>query len=103
MSVMAISPVSFANAVSLVNMQAEALSHLQEDAQKTTAQISSDVSSSGSVATAVQAFMAFQPDVQPIASLNPPDDPQPALPVEASTDVSGSTPQWSGAVVDVYA
>ena|ERR1700685_844544 len=103
MSVMAISPVSFANAVSLVNTQAEALSHLQEDAQKTTAQISSDVSSSGSVATAVQAFMAFQPDVQPIACLNPPEDTQPPLPVEASADLSDSAPQWCGALVDVYA
>jgi hypothetical protein len=103
MSVMAISPVPFVNAGSLVNTQLEAQSHLQEDAQKTTAQISSDVSSSGSAVTAVQAFMAFQPDVQPIASLNPPNDTQPPVPVEASTDLSGSTPQWSGAIVDVYA
>ncbi len=103
MSVMAISPVPFVNAASLANTQPEAQSHLQDDTQKTTAQISSDLSSSGGAATAVQAFMAFQPDVQPIASLNPPDDTQPALPVEASTDLNGSTPQWSGAIVDIYA
>jgi hypothetical protein len=103
MSVMAISPVPFVNAASLANTQPEAQSHLQEDAQRTTAQISSDVSSSGSAATAVQAFMAFQPDVQPIASLNPPEDTQPALPTESSTDLSGATPQWSGTMVDVYA
>lgn|ERR1700724_3508036 len=103
MSVMAISPVPFVNAASLANTRPEAQSHLQDDAQKTTAQISSDVSSSGSAATAVQAFMAFQPDVQPIASLNPANDTQPALPVEASTDVSNSTPAWSGAGIDVYA
>src|ERR1700721_814557 len=96
MSVMAISPVPFVNAASLANTRPEAQSHLQDDAQKTTAQISSDVSSSGSAATAVQAFMAFQPDVQPIASLNPPNNTQPPLPVEESTGVRNSQPQWRG-------
>jgi len=72
MSVMAINPVSLANAVSLVNTQAEAQSQVQDDTQKITARISSDISSSGSAAITVQEFMAFQPDVQPIANLNPP-------------------------------
>ena len=49
----------------------EAQSHLQDDTQKTKAQISSDMSSSGGAALVAQAFMAFQPDVQPIASLDP--------------------------------
>jgi hypothetical protein len=54
---------------------------LQNDTQKTKAQISSDMSSSGGTPMAVQAFMAFQPDVQHIAQ------PQ----------------SLSGAVVNVYA
>jgi hypothetical protein len=97
---MAIGPVPFINATSLVNTpEPQSQSHLQDDIQKTNAQISS----SGSAAMAVQAFMAFQPDVQPIASLNPANETQQALPVEANDDFNGSTPEWTGAVVDVYA
>ena len=59
----------------------EAQSHLQDDTQKTKAQISSDdMSSSGGAALAVQAFMAFQADVQ-----------------------HNATQSRSGAVVNVYA
>ena len=53
MSVMAISPIPFVNAVSLENTpEPEAQSHLHEDTQKTTVEISSDISSSGSKAMA---------------------------------------------------
>ncbi len=105
MRVIAISPVPFVNAVSLVNTQREALSHVQDDTQKITAKISSDISSSGSATLAVQAFRAFQPDVQPIANLNPTTDIQSPLPAAGRTDLSGSTPAWSGdlAAIDVYA
>src|SRR5580692_10450012 len=73
MSVTAVSPVSFLNATSLINKeQPQTQSYPQEDTEKAKAQISSDVSSSGSAAVAVQAFTAFQPDVQPIAILGPP-------------------------------
>jgi hypothetical protein len=47
--------------------------------------------------------MAFQPDVQPVVSLDPGEDTPQALPVEVSTDFSGSIQEWSGAVVNVYA
>lgn len=101
MSVMAISPVPFVNAPSLVNIEEPLVqSNLQEDTQKAKAQTLSDVSSSGSAVAAVQAFAAFQPDVQPIASLTPSADiPAQAVPA----DLSGSPTQWSGAIVDVYA
>ncbi len=100
MSVMAISPISFVNATSLANTpQPEGQGHPPE----TNTQTSLDTFSSGSAAMAVQAFMAFQPGVQPIASLNPVDDMPQALPVKASDDFSVSTPEWSGAIVDVYA
>ena len=94
MSVMAIGPVSYVNAASLVNTpEPQAQTHQQNNAQ---------LSPSGA-AMAVQAFMAFQPDVQPIASLNPANETEQALPVEANDDFNGSTPEWTGAVVDVYA
>jgi hypothetical protein len=51
----------------------------------------------------MQAFMAFQPDVQPIANLNPTDDMPQALPVEVNTDFNGPMLGWSGAVLNVYA
>ena len=73
MSVTAVSPVSLLNATSLINKeQPQTQSYPKEDTEKAKAQISSDVSSSGSTAVAVQAFTAFQPDVQPIAILGPP-------------------------------
>jgi|ERR1700733_8470203 len=100
MSVMAIGPVSYMNAASLVNTpEPQTQIHLQDDVQQNNAQ----VSSSGSAAMAVQAFTAFQPDVQPIASLNPGNETQQALPVEAADDFTGSISEWSGAIVDVYA
>ena len=72
MRVTAVSPVSFLNATSLINKgQPQAQSGPQEDTEKAKTQISSDVSSSGSAAVAVQAFTAFQPGVQPVASLSP--------------------------------
>jgi hypothetical protein len=104
MSVTAVSPVSCLSATSLINKgEPQAQSYPQEDTEKAKAQISSDVSSSGSAAVAVQAFTAFQPDVQPIASLSPTSDGSQALPVSPGADLSGSTAQWSGGVVDVYA
>ena len=104
MSVMAISPVAFVSATSLVNTsESGAEGRAQDDTQKIRAQISSDMSSSGSAALAMQAFMAFQPDVQPVASLDPPVDTPQALPVEMSADFDGSTPAWSGGVLNVYA
>ena len=104
MSVMAIGPVPFINATSLVDTsEPEAQSSQQDGRQKISAQIASYMSSSGSAALAVQAFMAFQPDVQPVASLNPGEDMPQALPVEVSTDFTGSTQEWSGAVLNVYA
>jgi len=104
MSVTAISPVPFVNEPSLMNLEEPRVqSSLQEDAQKAKAQTSSDVSSSGSAAIAVQAFTAFQPDVQPIASLSPSNDVPPALPVDLAPNSSDSPTQWSGAIVDVYA
>jgi len=104
MNVKAISPVPFVNAPSLVDIEApQVQSNLQEDTQKAKDQTLSDVSSSGSAVVAVQAFMAFQPAVQPIASLSPAQDMPQAAPVELGADFTISPPQWSGAVVDVYA
>ena len=104
MSVTAVSPVPFVNEPSLMNLEEPRVqSNLQEDAQKAKAQSSSDVSSSGSAAVAVQAFTAFQPDVQPIASLSPATDIPPTLPVDLGANSSDSPTQWSGAIVDVYA
>ena len=104
MSVTAISPVPFVNEPSFVNLEEpQVQSSLQEDAQKAKAQSSSDVSSSGSAAIAVQAFTAFQPDVQPIASLSPSNEILPALPVDLGANSVDSPTQWSGAIVDVYA
>ena len=104
MSVTAISPVPFVNEPSLMNLEEPRVrSNLQDDAQKAKAQTSSDVSSSGSAAVAVQAFTAFQPDVQPIASLSPSNDVPPALPMDLAPKSSDSPTQWAGAVVDVYA
>jgi len=104
MSVTAISPVPFVNEPSLMNLEEPRVqSSLQEDAQKAKAQTSSNVSSSGSAAVAVQAFTAFQPDVQPIASLSPSNDAPPALPVDLGANSGDSPTQWSGAIVDVYA
>lgn len=104
MSVTAISPVSFLNAASLINLeQPHAPSPSQEDTQKTkTPDVSSSSPPSGS-SVAVQAFTAFPPAVQPIASLNPASDPQQALPPDLGPDSTGFTPQWSGLTVDVYA
>jgi hypothetical protein len=98
MSVTAISPVSFLNATSLID---KGQPQAQEDSEKAKAQTSLDVLSSGSAAVAVQAFTAFQPDVQPIAILSPTSDVSQELRVGA--DLSGSTAQWSGGMVDVYA
>jgi len=104
MSVTAVSPVSFLNATSLINKeQPQTQSYPQEDTEKAKAQISSDVSSSGSTAVAVQAFTAFQPDVQPIAILSPANEVAPALQIDLGTDSNGSTPQWSAVTLDVYA
>ena len=111
MSVTAISPVSFLNATSLINTeQPQAQIPLQEDAQKTQADASiasSSASPQGSSPTgnaiAVQAFTAFAPAVQPIASLIPATDLPQALPVDLGTDSSASTPQWSAVALDVYA
>ncbi len=104
MSVMAIGPVSFVNATSLVKTpEPEAQDSQPDGGQKLSAQIASDTSSSETVALALQAFMAFQPDVQPVASLNPGEDTPQALPIEVSADFTGSTQEWSGAVVNVYA
>jgi hypothetical protein len=103
MSVTAISPVSFVNAPSFVNTEAPQVQrNLQEDTQKAKAEALSDVSSSGSGVAAVQAFMAFPPDVQPIASLIPTNDMPQALPVGSGPSSGDSLPQWSGAIVDVY-
>jgi len=104
MSVTAISPVPFVSEPSLMNLEEPRVqSSLQEDSQKAKAQTSSDVSSSGSAAIAVQAFRAFQPDVQPIASLSPSNEVPPTLPVDLAPNSSDSPTQWSGAIVDVYA
>jgi hypothetical protein len=104
MSVTAISPVPFVNAPGLVNIEApQVQSNLQEATQKAKAQALSDVSSSGGAVAAVQAFMAFQPAIQPIASLSPTNDMQQAVPVEMGPGSTDSLPQWSGAIVDVYA
>ena len=104
MSVTAISPVPFVNAPSVVSMEEPQVQNdLQEDTQKAKAQSLSDVSSSGSAVVAVQAFTAFPPDVQPIASLSPTSDLPQAVPVDLGSSFSGSVPQWSGAMVDVYA
>jgi hypothetical protein len=105
MSVMAISPVSFVNAPSMVNIEEPRVqSHLQEDSRKAKTQALSDVSSSGSAVAATQAFTAFQPDVQPIASLSPSTDMSTlAVPPGQASDSTGSPTQWSGAIVDVYA
>jgi hypothetical protein len=102
---MAISPVSFVNASSMVNIEeSQAQSHLQEDSQKAKTQALSDVSSSGSAVAATQAFTAFQPDVQPIASLSPSTDMSTlAVPPDVGPNSNGSPTQWSGAMVDVYA
>jgi hypothetical protein len=101
MSVMAISSVPFVSAASLMNMEEpQPQNNLQEDTQKAKAQTMSDVSSSGSAVAAKQAFTAFQPDVQPIATLSPSTE----IPTQAVTpDLTGSPTQWSGAIVDVYA
>ena len=105
MSVIAISPVSFVNAPSMVNIEeSQVQSHLQEDSQKAKTQALSDVSSSGSAVAAMQAFTAFQPDVQPIASLSPSADISAlAVPPDVGPNSNGSQTQWSGAIVDVYA
>ena len=104
MSVMAIGPVSFVNATSLVETpEPEAQGSQPDGGQKLSWQIASDTSSSHTVALALQAFMAFQPDVQPVASLKPGEDTTQALPIEVSADFSGSTQEWSGGVVNVYA
>jgi len=104
MSVTAISPVPFVNAPSLMNIEEpQVQSNLQDDTQKAKTQTLSDVSSSGSAVVAVQAFTAFQPDVQPIASLSPTNDIPQAVPVDLGPNSSGSPAQWSGALVDVYA
>jgi len=105
MSTTAITPVPFVNATSLVDIgDAQAQRHLQDDTQTAKAQVSSDVSSSGSAAVSVQAFKAFQPDVQPIASLTPTTDiPTQTVPPDLSASVVSSPTQWSGAIVDVYA
>jgi hypothetical protein len=104
MSVTAISPIPFVDEPAFVDREEPQLqSNLQDDAQKTKAQVSSDVSSSGSAAVAVQAFTAFQPNVQPIASLSPTIDLPPALPADTGANSSDSATQWSAAIVDVYA
>lgn len=105
MSVTAISPVSFLTAASLINLgQPQASSPSQDDAQQTNALElpSSSPSPSGS-SVAVQAFTAFPPAVQPIASLSPTNDVPQALPVDPAADLTGFIPQWSGLTVDVYA
>jgi hypothetical protein len=102
MSVTAISPVSFLNATSLIDVgQPQAPSPPQEDDQKAKGEAASASSSGSSVA--VPAFMAFLPAVQPIASLSPGNEVAPALPADLGTDSSGSAPQWSAVRLDVYA
>ena len=111
MSVTAISPVSFLNAPSLINVgQPQAQRPPQEDAQKTqddASNASSSASPQGGSpsgnAVAMQAFTAFAPAVQPIASLSPTTDVAPPLPVDLGTDSGSSTPQWSAVALDVYA
>jgi hypothetical protein len=105
MSITAISPVSYLAAASLVNIgQPQAPSPSQEDTQKTkTPDVSSSSPSPSGSSVAVQAFTAFPPAVQPIASLIPASDPQQTLPPDLSLDSTGFTPQWSGLTVDVYA
>jgi len=101
-SVTGISPVSFLNATSLIDVGLpQAPSPPQEDDQKTKGEAASASSSGSSVA--VQAFMAFPPAVQPIASLSPANEVTSALPVDLGTDSSGSTPQWSAVTLDVHA
>jgi hypothetical protein len=102
MSVTPIRPVSFVNATSVSTADARAHGYPQEDAEQAKPPAGSDVSSSnGAVAT--QGFLAFPPDVQPIASLSPTHDMPPALPGDLGPDFSGSVAQWSGAIVDLYA
>jgi len=103
MSAMAISPVPFVNATSVSLQEPQAQSHLQEDTQQARAQTSPDGSSSGISSVAAQAFTAFSPNVQPIASLSPSNEMPQALPVDVGPDSNGSLPKWSGAMVDVYA
>lgn len=105
MSITAIRPVSYLAAASLVNIgQPQAPSPSQEDTQKTkTPDVSSSSPSPSGSSVAVQAFTAFPPAVQPIASLSPASDPQQTLPPDLGLDSTGFTPQWSGLTVDVYA
>ncbi len=108
MSVTAISPVSFLNAPSLINIgQPQAQIPPQEDTQKTQEDASNASSPQASSPTgnaiAVQAFTAFAPAVQPIASLIPTTDLPQTLPADLGTDSSASTPQWSAVALDVYA
>jgi hypothetical protein len=104
MNVKAISPVPFANAPALLRLeQPQAQSHLQEDTPIAKPRTSPEVSSSGSTAVAVQAFTAFPPNVQPIATLVPANDTPQALPVDLGSNPGGSPVPWSGVNVDVYA
>jgi hypothetical protein len=111
MSVTAISPVSFLNATSLINPgPPQGPSSPQGNAQKTEPEASTVSFSASPQATspsgnaiAVQAFTAFAPAVQPIASLIPATDVPPPLPVNLGTDASASTQQWSAVTLDVYA
>jgi len=111
MSITAISPVSFLNATSLINVgQPQAQSPPQQDTQKmqedapyTSTSASPQGGSPTGNAIAVQAFTAFAPAVQPIASLSPTTDLPQASPVDLGTDASGFVPQWSAVALDVYA
>jgi hypothetical protein len=100
-SVTAIGPVSFLNATSLINAgQPQRQSPLPEDIQKTSVEaadvaLTAGLSPSGKAAT-VQAFTAFPPAVQPIASLSPGGEIPQALPVDLGLDSTDSARNGPG-------